>query len=262
MKTICWTTILAQLFILSVSARTVKEFSFSTITSDEVTSSTLNEDSFSLIASRVYALYYPEFQRAGLIVTLGLDWQKPYMSAYVNDLGGPRFSINFWGGLARVPGMNDEAWALIACHETGHLLGGEPYSRLEWNPWSSAEGQCDYFAASECLKRYRRTFQLSAESDPICEEVFTDAQAADDCSFTMKAARGFAHMLDFLSQYREGYRVETPATEQVSETIYNSYPSAQCRVDTIVAGAFCEFKSGQAHCDLPASKRPSCWYAP
>ncbi len=252
---------LVLLIAVSFMSQGRAEFSFSTITSDEVTSSEINETSFGLIASRVFALYLPKFSANNLEVSIGLDWEKPWMSAYVADLGGPRFSINFWGGIARVPGMNEEAWALIACHETGHLLGGEPYSRLDWNPWSSAEGQCDYFAASECLKNYRRAFQLESEVNPECVASFDDAQAQRDCSFTMKAAQGFAKMLEFLSQYRESYSIETPDQSTVTQIIFNSYPSPQCRVDTIVAGAFCELKEGKARCESEASQRPACWFA-
>lgn len=254
-------TLLFTLFLsLSLAARE-KEFSFSTITADEPTSSEITRDSFSLIVARVYAINAPAFVKQGLVVELGLDWQMPYLTAFVKELGAPRYSLNFWGGLARVPGMNEEAWALVACHEAGHLIGGAPYSRLNWNPWSSAEGQCDYFAASECIKRYRRTYQLQVPINSSCAQSFDNEEAILDCSFTMKAAEGFAKMLEYLTQYREHFQVETPDPLVVSETNYNSYPSSQCRVDTIVAGAFCELIEGSASCESEASKRPACWYA-
>ncbi len=62
---------------------------------------------------------------------------------------------------------------------------------------------------------------------------------------------------------------EAGAAEIAPITTTESYPSRQCRLDTLVAGALCkdnlrllmDFNLGSANdCTAKAAKRPSCWY--
>jgi len=244
-------------------------FKYQILETDETTS-TVTENSFKSIPYLVYSLHYQDLQKAKRTVEITHDWKKPFFSAWVYPgEKAEHYTVNFWGGLARIPGMNNEAHALTACHEFGHLLGGEPFIKLKDFLWSSSEGQSDYFASGICLKRY---FALLHKAKPLTipdnipEVSFTQCRVtfAEDKDFLIclnisKAIEGFKHVLQHLTQYQKEVAIDSPNRSVVKTTIFNSYPEEQCRIDTLFQGSLCPEK------DFPCTKnqvgsRPSCWY--
>lgn len=154
-----------------------------------------------------------------------------------------------------------DGFQLLVCHELGHLLGGKPRkpAPLEWDGeldedgqlFLSAEGQADYYAGFECLKRVLKSASIVNEKpelkvSPVVKEKCQQLRPEDSeiCERVAMAGLSFLNLtMDFPIAF------ETPSTEKVSETIVSSYPSRQCRLDTIFAGAL-------------GMDRPKCWFSP
>lgn len=244
--------LICMLFLAKAIGGTYPDhFRYQILTTDKTTS-TVTMGSFISIPHIIAGLAKDEVEDLKVIT----DWEKPYFTAWANFVDGV-YSINFWGGLARIPGMNDEGHALIACHELGHILGGSPKIKIKEFLWSSSEGQSDFYATNTCLKKYFRYLnglrRLSVPAE-LSETAFTLCRTthADDldfliCAHSMKGIEGFSSALMHLSQYEENLSIATSDRSVVRETLSDSYPSSQCRIDTLVQGAL-------------NGKRPLCWF--
>lgn len=244
------------------------KINFSSITPEEDYGSLVTEQSFYTVASRVYSLYASEAQKFNRkLIIKTLDWKTPYFSAWAakESEGDEVYSINFWGGLARLPHMTDAAFALTACHEVGHILGGKPYINISSLAHMTSEGQSDFFASALCLKKYDQIFKLPIETevDPYltsrCYEKFNESAELETCLKVGVAGISLARALAFLSNYSE-LDVAAPSKEEVSETLFNSYPSVQCRLDTFISGALSRFDESNPLESPDAHLRPKCWF--
>lgn len=210
---------------------------------------TLTETDFNNILDDINAEY------PGEMIHILRDWKDGTVNAYAQIYNEERY-IQFFGGFARFPGMTKDAFALVACHEFGHHLGGRP--RIP-SSWASAEGQADYYGASDCLKRYFASHPLSKEESEeqlVVEHVAQSCQEAygDDVAKNEACVRGaiageklaviFAQLEGFSSDFPS---LLTPCEYQVSKTIRDKYPSVQCRLDTYFNGSL-------------GLERPGCWY--
>jgi hypothetical protein len=149
-----------------------------------------------------------------------LDLTSRRVNAQILKEDETKFRMVIWGGMIGHYRMSLNAFKLLLCHEIGHASGGAPFQSI--GGWSSVEGQADYFSSNICIKDFGLT------SDQF-----------------MQAA------LDLTSIYAEMMRSELPSLSSrvekpAARTIYG-YPSAQCRLDTLIDGWF----------NRP---RPSCWY--
>ncbi|MAE58187.1 MAG: hypothetical protein CME69_04860 [Halobacteriovorax sp.] len=230
------------------------------------TTSTVSEADFYSIINNSFSLYSHLQGNDGKDIEIGIqEWETPYLSAWAHD-NGKTLTVNYWGGYARVNGTTKLSFALTACHEIGHVVGREPTHRPStMQPMMSAEGQADYFAASECLKNYLINFPIDREIKlspllaSLCHERFKDlADTQTNTELCMKVMQAgmdisviFAHLL----------RAEVPdplkpSTLVVDETLYDAYPSIQCRLDTYIQGALSQYPL-----ELEKSeKRPACWF--
>lgn len=217
------------------------------------TTSTVTENGFTQVPSKVLRSYEKKLKELRIAVVVRADWERPFFTAWSNKDGDSLYSLNFWGGLARIPGMNEEGHALIACHELGHILGGPPKMRIPQFTWASSEGQADFFSSKECLRKY--FFQKKAIADvpgapyTLCRTRFSKEQDFRVCLLTMKGIEAFGRVLSHLSQYEQHPAIETPTDSVAGATLFDSYPDPQCRLDTLVRGAL----------DLA---RPLCWFRP
>lgn len=208
--------------------------------------------------------YRVEILKSAHQFSWNFDWHNEYLGAGSN-FNQHEFQVMLWGGFVRAPGSNFEIVAFTLCHEIGHYLAGAPYQVLNHEiQWSSAEGQADWFAAKECLPKVfnnfssfnkYKTFQHEVDTSAIC-----DAKAVHKnlCQWILGAGQDFS---EFTSYYflDNGVKVPTPklnqkALEEPALTIVSSYPSAQCRLDTIKLGGLCAAGS------LKDCIRPRCWY--
>lgn len=245
-----------------------EHFRYQILTTDPTTSS-ITPESFRNIPAIIYALHFNEVKDQGRTIEIKTDWEKPFFTAWAHQESATHYSLNFWGGLARVPGMNDEGHALTACHELAHVIGGKPKIKIKEFLWSSSEGQSDYFASGICLKRYfayKHKIKKLSIPDDIPEVSFTQCRITyqDEVDFliclnTSKAIDAFRKVLIHLGQYQKSIEIDTPSRNVVKATLFDSYPEEQCRIDTLFQGSLCSEK------DYPCGKnqagaRPTCWY--
>lgn len=192
------------------------------------------------------------------------QWSNEYLGAGSNFYH-QEFQVMLWGGFIRAPGSNFEIIAFTLCHELGHYLGGTPYQVFNHEvQWSSAEGQADWFAARECLPRVFRNFssfsryktlQHANETTIYCQG---ETKQKELCQWILGAGQDFSEFSSFYF-LENGVKTTVPrlhqqAMERPSRTIVSTYPTAQCRLDTIKQAGLCAGGS-LSHC-----VRPSCWY--
>lgn len=170
----------------------------------------------------------------------------------VKDTGQVEFT--FYGGLLwRLDSI--EELAVIFCHELGHVMGGAP----EISAFNSVEGQADYFATSICMKeiyqsgllKVKEFKSLSSEWD-LCDRYHTEEQDIRIC------VNSLFYSIKVLSKIYSDDSLNLNIKDEniVPRTLF-TYPSKNCRVQSIVQGALCDLKG---NCDSGRQRRPSCWF--
>ena len=215
------------------------------------TASEVDEENFIGISNIIYALFQPEIKELKRKVELNLYWETSYFSVWANHHQNI-YSINFWGGLARVPSMTKIAWAFTVCHELGHIIAGAPYIDSPKLYWSSAEGQADHFAFNICLPRFLSLGLFKARIDDkvsrYCDE--HNLYRSKFCKEILQAGIDFSKVTTFVSGVGESVEIYSPeAKTEIS--LLKGYPSAQCRLDIAVSASTCENKP---------CNRNDCWY--
>lgn len=219
----------------------------------------VNETDFKSVNEIVLGIYTPIIaEKFNSSVELK-EYYHNFGGAFVRDsvrklLGEQRFILTLTGNIPNFDGMNIAGYALVACHELGHIMGGEPRQRTALDGWSSVEGQADYFATNTCMWGYVKTLplpELGKDLDDkmvhLCYKKFSpDINSAQDC---LKILAG----IDAMAQYfNRSYKNDTVVSinkkdSSLVERTMQKYPSLQCRVDTWMAGLFNE-------------ARPGCWF--
>jgi hypothetical protein len=174
-------------------------------------------------------------------------WEDSTVNAGSSKIG-LRWALYFFGGLARRPELTADAFALIVCHEMGHLVAGYPlypFYRM------SVEGQSDYFATQSCAKMIwqhepeenaKFASFVPANLKTNCYANYFHQNDRNICYRTVAATLAMAKLQAYLATQRMGIEVVTsPDTPDLTEVdaIIEDYPPAQCRLDTSLAGAFC-----------------------
>ncbi len=241
----------------------------SIIHTDDPTTSTVSKEEFYQIINDTFSLYNHLVGNDGKSIEIGIqDWETPYLSAWAHD-NGTSLTVNYWGGYARVNGTTELSFALTACHEMGHLVGGEPtHTHRSPQPMMSAEGQADYFAARECLKNYLNHFNLRYEVhlDPkvasMCHTKFKESSSQIDnklneelCYQVIQAGIDISHVFAHLARTSVPDPL-IPSEQIVKETLFNGYPSIQCRLDTYISGALSIYPPSKNETE----QRPLCWF--
>ncbi len=156
-----------------------------------------------------------EAQGAKLVVIP--EWNNPRVNAMASRQEHI-WEILVFGGLLSHPELSEDEITLVLCHELGHHLGGKPTASR--SGWSSSEGQSDYW------------------SGQFCAHLLTKPEESAE-----KLTRLYAENSDGSIP-----RLSQKDLKVVQRTFFG-YPSAQCRLDTIIAG-------------MKGWERPFCWYAP
>lgn len=161
------------------------------------------------------------------------------------------YSISVGRDILSLSSMTVDAQAFLLCHEVGHLVGGEPRK----NEWASTEGQSDFYAASVCLRKiFPHLSSLSQKpAHPVlaqaCAAKFQSATpAARECERIGTAGESLISAIyDFMGvpqMQKPDFSHPAPA-KSPQEKI--DYPTLQCRLDTVLAGAL-------------QQERPACWF--
>ncbi len=208
----------------------------------------IDEKTFNVILDQVEKIYAPILEAKGKKLVVERFWDDDTVNAYAQQ-NGDNWMISMFGGLARHQETTPDAFAMVACHELGHHLGGAP--KYSFMNWASAEGQSDYFASLKCMRKVLegldnwptlRRMASRDDIDPLVVERCKLGQGGTKEEFAICArgaigGRQLARLLaDLGSETMPDYN--TPDKDVVTETL-ESHPPAQCRLDTYFAGAVC-----------------------
>lgn len=210
----------------------------------------ITETQFNKVLDDVKTVYTPIFKKHGANFVIERKWRDGTVNAYAMQFGKD-WQISMFGGLARHPEVTADAFAIVACHEVGHHLGGQP--RYDGGTdWASVEGQSDYFATLKCFRKVLEAtggkwmtedeVATLLTANPTAEAKCKEGQSTtpESLAICVRGAVGgeaAARLLATLG--REPMpKFETPDKSKVSD-VDEAHPAAQCRLDTYFAGAVC-----------------------
>ncbi len=243
----------------------------------------MTKERFDSILDRVEAIYGPVIGQKGKKLVINRNWESGTVNAYAQQSGG-KWMVSMFGGLARHEAITDDAFALVACHEIGHHIGGAPKKRSWYgSTWATNEGQADYFGSSKCLRKYVendnnieivKTLNVPAIVTEKCEANFNSAEEVAACQRGAMAGLSLGNLFRDLRKLPTELKFTTPDTRVVTKTDHN-HPAPQCRVDTYFQGAICIKHHTDDVSDRDATigtctransfedgLRPLCWYKP
>lgn len=154
--------------------------------------------------------------------------------------------VNMYGGLARRKEIIPEGFAIVLCHELGHLYGGSPYITPQYQ--MAAEGQADYYSTNACFEKVFARVPALREAHEAYQP-YAEENCGDDrrCKNALEGGNSLTNLLGFMTGIDTLPRYETPDTIAVSKTELSYPKTVQCRLDTYGAGVLMK-------------PRPSCWY--
>jgi len=241
-------------------------------------SSPKTEERFNEIIAQVTSLYVPEFNRLNINFKVAKDFKDPTLNAFAKK-DGKNWTLNFFGGLYKSSSVTDDGFALVVCHEIGHLIGGAPFYYASSN---SSEGQADFWATSVCMKKYAAEFKKSsvlknARAKNRCDLHYTEFEEQNTCYRTANAAESLATF------FASANLTTKPNFDRNNYSKLNytndKHPEAQCRLDTYIAGSLCDREevstetlifnrdTADSLCNevvdgafKKVEKRPGCWF--
>jgi hypothetical protein len=189
-----------------------------------------------------------------------------------------------FGGLARHETITADGFAMVACHEIGHHIGGAP-KKASWmgNTWASNEGQADYWGTMKCFRRVmmnddNASIVAKMEVDQFarekCEGIYANEAEIALCLRNAMGGLSLGNLFRALRRQTTPLAFNTPDRTRVTRTNDN-HPDSQCRLDTYFAGAICDKSIDEdvsqtnatvGVCNLSDGAtdgtRPLCWYKP
>lgn len=235
------------------------------------------ESTFNKINQNVYLLYSNQAKKHNAKLAVNELWTSKDNNAYAMKLN-QNWTITMHGELYRHPYLTHEAYALVVCHEMGHLLGGAPYNANSEK--TSVEGQADLWAIGSCFPRYINVFGEETDlSDKrvleICRSQNIDLKT---CYKSTLAAESLARTLAHISS--QALPVLNARDNSLAKTTLLTHPASQCRLDTFMNGIMCDvsdeldslatikessiattpLKCKTSFLKNNANVRPSCWF--
>lgn len=163
------------------------------------------------------------------------DWAQAFARRWETD------QVIVYGGASGLNGGSEDSFALILCHEVGHLYGGQPWG--DDHNKLSLEGQADYWSTSECFKRVVNKLTVKKASEVALNYCKNDIVCARTVDAALVVTAFYADNRSLVHP-----KIETPDLSVASATNL-THPLPQCRLDTLKAG-------------LEKLSRPVCWYKP
>jgi hypothetical protein len=243
----------------------------------------MSEETFNSVLDRVEALYAPVISERGKTLQVVRNWEDGTVNAFAQQTGNI-WKISMFGGLARHETVTPEGFALVACHEIGHHLGGVPKKRSFFGgSWASNEGQSDYFGNAKCLRKFFEaddniaiveTMEIPEFATQKCRDNFSNEEDVAICQRGAMAGMSLANLFRALRNLQEPLLFDTPDPAVASRTNDN-HPAPQCRLDTYFQGALCELSASDDLSDSDETLgactrvqgfedglRPLCWFKP
>lgn len=224
----------------------------------------ITEAQFNSVLDRMAELYTVEVKGHGAKYMINRHWTDGTVNAYATQQGS-EWQIDMFGGLARYNGMTEDGFAAVACHETGHHLGGAP--KFADADWGTVEGGADYYTSLKCLRRYfdkddNEKIIAGMKLDPVgvktCEAQWVNRHDQVVCIRAVEAGIVLGRVLQDLGG-EAAVHLDTPDKAVVSQTD-EAHPAAQCRLDTYFNGSLCSVPVSQLQ-DNKDPKTGSCWDA-
>ncbi|MBI4422617.1 MAG: hypothetical protein HY554_02755 [Elusimicrobia bacterium] len=233
----------------------------------------IEKDVFNAVLDRVEAVYAPIVAAQGGKLIVNRMWENGTVNASANQDGND-WHINMYGGLARHAAVTADGFALVACHELGHHIGGHPKM---WG-WATNEGGADYYSTLKCLRLVFPADKQPSSADPVaaaaCAKTWPEGVERNLCLSGAMAGHSIASLFQALSPQPKAPAFGTPDPNVVTRT-NNAHPKGQCRLDTYFQAALCvkpvteqvsntDEKAGactQAG-GFAVGTRPLCWYKP
>lgn len=133
MKRLLYATLVASCFaMVGASAQSTKQLCSGIVPPNDMKipvtgtrSGGISEAEFNAVMDKIEAYYKPVVQAKGATFQVNRLWTDETVNASATQQGNT-WVINMYGGLARYPIMTVDGMTLVACHETGHHLGGAP----------------------------------------------------------------------------------------------------------------------------------------
>ncbi|MGB0454751.1 MAG: hypothetical protein ACPGJV_13665 [Bacteriovoracaceae bacterium] len=243
----------------------------------------MTKEIFNEILDRVKDVYEPLVAEQGAVFEIQRDWSNSTVNAYAQQIGN-RWIIKMFGGLARHEKITPDGFALVACHEMGHHLGGAPlYAHVRW---ASNEGQADYYTTLKCSRKiWENDDNVAIINQRItdgkvdeyalkaCGDIYSNAEEKAICVRAAMGGFALGTLLGHLGRTGD-VDFQTPDKKVVTRT-QDRHPHAQCRLDTYFQAALCsvshdinpDIKSETIGMCTRAEKysvgnRPLCWYRP
>ena len=238
----------------------------------------IDQEEFNEVLDSVEKIYGPIMAEKGAKLVVNRYWSNNTVNASAQQWGRT-WIINMYGGLARHAAITQDGFALVACHEISHHLGGAP----KMSGWATIEGQSDYAANLKCLRRVfsdvsSAGFTRPRLNDPIavetCDNAFSSQKDRTICLRSIMAGKSVTALFKQLHNETKDPQLDTPDPAVVT-TMYTKHPGTQCRLDTFFQGAQCTqpVSEGLSDNDLFAGTcnrktgqssglRPRCWYKP
>jgi hypothetical protein len=270
--------VLSFLFVMSTAAHASFPLNDSTASPADKTWN-IDEKSFWELITFVSDIYKPVFAAVktpeGESVSWWIEgfWYEKQANIFSKKEKVPPYNWNRWtiqvhGGLARHPFMTKDAFTLAICHEIGHLLGGAP---LRDYLTTSTEGQADYYATHVCarkvfgkMEKKRKLIRLGASLSQ-CDKFFDNTYEQNVCYRTLFASMALAEFIKVAATERRDTDININDNYAPKYTT-QLHSTAQCRLDTFVAGHFCDKiwddKKIPLNRNSVCRNRPECWYVP
>lgn len=212
------------------------------IPDDKVHAAGIAHNKFDEILDRIQKEFDPDVTRRGGHLKIQRLWSNGEVNAYA-DRRGANWIIHMYGGMARHPAVTYDGFAMVACHELGHHIGGAP---IYDGDWASIEGEADYFAPLKCLRRLfknddNRKIVEAMTVDPIaesrCRAQFGSTNEMYVCVRVAMASLALGKVLIEETNLPEP-KLDTPDPTIVS-TMFEDHPEGQCRVDGMFQAGLC-----------------------
>lgn len=229
----------------------------------------ITQEEFEAVIVEFEKAYTPIFQKFGLQLAVIREWDNPEVNAYTYQQNGISY-IHLFGGLARRTEITRDGFAYVLAHEASHNIGGMPSDGR-----MSFEGQSDYASAHAVMKQLWK-YQDNSSYKKMAPNTVVDAcnkafhclpKAQELCARIALAGKSGADLLGALNN--ESVSFDTPSTVVVDRTM-EEHPPAQCRLDTVFAGAQCQIpwndsvipQTESESLKYQCNNRPRCWFKP
>lgn len=238
------------------------------------------------VVDQAMAIYIPYMARQGVELRF-VKGQQNMIFAYGNRDDQSLATVMVDVGYYQNPKITADGFRYMLCHELGHVTASAPHriapgeydglTDANGDLWISAEGQADYFAATKCMREllvaednvaYMKMYGAPPTVVEKCDRSYANAQDSALCQRIMMAGKNFID--SFARSFPNSFEEKDLAEPRVS--LLGEHPNAQCRLDTVVAGALCPIRKEESldpydptvgSCtsrNFPEGARPRCWY--